>query len=53
LTTKAPRWLHDLYAAHGEAFATWIHEKPAAKAAVRLLMDQAIAEAEVPCPASE
>ena len=53
LRTDAPRWLHDLYGAHGEAFASWIHDKPAAKAAIRTLMDVAIAEAEVPCPVSE
>jgi len=53
LRTDAPRWLHDLYAAHGESFALWIHDKPAAKAVLRVLMDRAIAEAEVPCLASE
>jgi hypothetical protein len=53
LRTDAPRWLHDLYTAHGESFAIWIHDKPAAKAVLRVLMDRAIAEAEVPCPASE
>jgi tetratricopeptide (TPR) repeat protein len=42
LRAEAPRWLHDVYAAHGEEFALWIHDKPAAKSAVRLLMDQAI-----------
>ncbi len=42
LRSDAPRWLHDAYAAHGEEFALWIHDKPAAKSAVRLLMDQAI-----------
>ena len=53
LQTQAPRWLHDLYGAHGEAFAAWLHDKPAAKSAVRMLMDHAIAEAHIPCPASE
>ena len=53
LQTQAPRWLHDLYGAHGEAFAAWLHDKPAAKSAVRMLMDHAIAEAQMPCPASE
>jgi hypothetical protein len=43
LLTDAPRWLVDLYASRGEAFATWIHDKPAMKAALRLLMDRAIA----------
>ena len=42
LLTEAPDWLRDLYAAHGEAFAAWIHDKPLVKAAVRCLMDQAI-----------
>ncbi|NDC55175.1 MAG: hypothetical protein EBZ74_13155 [Planctomycetia bacterium] len=49
LQTEAPRWLHDLYAAHGEEFAGWIHDKPAAKAVVRFLMDRAVE----PCPPSE
>ncbi len=53
LTTDAPRWLHDAYAAHGEDFAAWIRDKPVIKAAVRMLMDRAIAEATMPCPASE
>jgi hypothetical protein len=53
LTADAPRWLHDLYAAHGEAFADWLRDKPAAKAVVRTLMDRVVVEAEVPCPASE
>ncbi len=53
LQTQAPRWLHALYGAHGEAFAAWLHDKPAAKSAVRMLMDHAIAEAQMPCPASE
>ena len=43
LTTEAPRWLRDLYAARGEAFAGWIQHRPIAKTAVRLLMDGAIA----------
>lgn len=49
LRSAAPRWLHDLYASHGESFAEWIHDKPWAKLAVRFLMDQAIES----CPASE
>jgi hypothetical protein len=44
---EAPDWLRDMYAAHGEAFAAWIHDKPLAKAAVRTLMDLAIASATV------
>ncbi len=43
LTTDAPGWLLDAYGAHGESFATWIHDKPAVKTALRLLMDRAIA----------
>jgi hypothetical protein len=39
LTTDAPPWLLDLYRSHGESFAGWIHDRPAAKAAVRFLMD--------------
>ncbi|MGI9176387.1 MAG: hypothetical protein ACR2IT_00850, partial [Pirellulales bacterium] len=42
ITTDAPTWLHDAYAAHGEAVAAWIHDKPVVKSALRLLMDQAI-----------
>jgi hypothetical protein len=43
LLTEAPIWLRDLYAAHGEEFAAWIHDKPLAKAIVKVLMDTAIA----------
>lgn len=43
LAWRAPAWLQDLYLSHGEAFAEAIHDRPAAKAAVRLLMDRAIA----------
>jgi hypothetical protein len=49
-------WLHDLYAVRGESFAAWIHDKPAVKAAVRFLMDRAIAhhdQAITQCPPSE
>ncbi|MEI6506556.1 MAG: hypothetical protein WCO90_11865, partial [Planctomycetota bacterium] len=53
LTTDAPQWLHDAYGAHGEDFAGWIRDKPIVKMAVRLLMDQAIAQATMPCPVSE
>jgi hypothetical protein len=38
----APRWLHNLYAAHGEKFALWVHNKPTVKRALRYLMDKAI-----------
>ena len=43
LAWRAPVWLQELYAARGEAFAAWIHDRPAAKATIRLLMDRAIA----------
>jgi polysaccharide export outer membrane protein len=43
LLTDAPVWLRDLYADHGEQFAAWIHDKPLVKAALRVLMDRAIA----------
>jgi hypothetical protein len=49
LVTEAPIWLRDVYARHGEAFAGWIHDKPAVKSVVRSLMDQAVSR----CPASE
>ena len=39
LKTDAPAWLHDLYGGHGEQFAAWLKDKPAAKAVVRSLMD--------------
>jgi hypothetical protein len=45
LLSEAPAWLRDLYIAHGEDFAAWIHDKPLLKAAIRTLMDQAIAGA--------
>jgi hypothetical protein len=53
LLTQAPGWLRRTYVTHGERFAAWIHDKPVVKATVRALMDRAIAEATVPCPASE
>jgi hypothetical protein len=63
LLTSAPDWFRDAYVAHGPAFAAWLHDKPAAKAGVRFLMDRAIAahvaalrtapEAAVPCRGSE
>ena len=43
LLADAPSWLVDLYARHGETAAAWIHDKPAVKAALRVLMDRAIA----------
>lgn len=44
LTTEAPAWFHDAYVEYGEAFAGWIQDKPAAKRAVRFLMDIVIAD---------
>jgi heptosyltransferase-2 len=43
LLADAPSWLVDLYARHGETAAAWIHDKPAVKAALRVLMDRVIA----------
>ena len=43
MTVDAPRWLRDGYMAHGEAFADWLHDRPAAKRLVRAGMDAAIA----------
>ena len=48
LLTEAPAWLREAYADRGEAFAAWIHDKPVAKAAVRALMEAAIAGYELP-----
>jgi hypothetical protein len=31
-----------LYSTHGEAFAAWIHDKPAIKKSLAWLMDRAI-----------
>jgi len=45
LLGDAPDWLRETYIAHGEQFAAWIHDKPVVKAAIRALMDQAIAGA--------
>lgn len=44
LTAEAPVWLEHLYARHGEQFADWIHDKPAAKWCVRQMMDQVLAD---------
>jgi hypothetical protein len=43
LTSEAPRWLESLYAAHGERFADWMHDKPVAKWCVRQAMDHVLA----------
>ncbi|MFM9025907.1 MAG: hypothetical protein ACKON7_11320, partial [Planctomycetaceae bacterium] len=42
MTVDAPRWLRDGYAAHGEAVADWIHDRPAARRLVRVGMDSVI-----------
>ncbi|MFM8414642.1 MAG: hypothetical protein ACKOCX_07950, partial [Planctomycetota bacterium] len=43
MLSDAPTWLRDAYAAHGEAVAAWVHDKPTVKAVLRTLMDLAIA----------
>jgi len=48
LLTEAPDWLQDGYAVHGPQVAAWIHDKPLAKAAVRALLEAAIAGYELP-----
>jgi len=48
LLTEAPDWLREGYLAHGQQVAAWIHDKPLAKAAVRALMEAAIAGYELP-----
>jgi hypothetical protein len=40
---RAPIWLRDGYAAHGEAFANWLRHRPLAKTTVRRLMDAIVA----------
>jgi hypothetical protein len=42
LLSDAPDWLVGLYQEHGEDFALWIHDKPALKDGIRVLMDKAI-----------
>ena len=42
---QAPDMLRDAYADHGEAFSGWLHERPVAKAVVRLAMDQVVTTA--------
>jgi len=48
MLTEAPDWMQTAYAAHGEQFAAWLHDKPLAKAAVRAAMEMAIAGYELP-----
>lgn len=43
LASEGPHWLRHAYAAHGEALATWLRDRPLAKAALRALMDTVIA----------
>lgn len=43
LVNEAPAWLQRAYAMRGEAIATWLRDRPLAKAALRALMDRAIA----------
>lgn len=43
LTWRAPAWLQSAYVSHGEAVADWLDDRPVARAAVRLAMDQALA----------
>lgn len=42
---QAPAWLQHVYASHGESIAEWLRDRPAARTGLRLVMDQAIAEA--------
>jgi hypothetical protein len=46
LSTDAPAWLQAAYGTHGEWFADWMHDKPAAKWAVRQAMDACLASAD-------
>ena len=43
LLTEAPTWLRDAYGEHGEEFAVWLHDRPAAKTLVRGMMDLILA----------
>ena len=45
MTWQAPAWLQHVYARHGESIAEWLRDRPAARTGLRLVMDQAIAEA--------
>jgi len=40
---QAPDMLREAYAHHGEAFSGWLHDRPVAKATVRLAMDKVVA----------
>jgi hypothetical protein len=41
---QAPEWLWDVYLAHGEETAAWLHGRPVAKWSLRQVMDLAIAD---------
>ncbi len=45
---EAPQWLQQLYLDEGEHVAAWLRDRPAAKTAMRLAMDQAITADGVP-----
>lgn len=47
ISSDAPAWLHDLYAAHGESFADWLSGRPAARLVLRLAMDQVIGDSDL------
>ena len=42
LTTKSPRWFHDVYVRHGEKFAGWLSKNEWLKPAIRRFMDSRI-----------
>jgi hypothetical protein len=46
LSTDAPAWLQAAYGEHGESFADWLHDKPAAKWAVRQALDACLVSAD-------
>jgi len=50
LLTDAPVWLRETYLAYGEDVATWIHDKPIVKAAIKGLMDQVVGQYEASMP---
>jgi len=43
---RAPAWLQELYRERGEAFAAWLRDRPAAKAALRLVLDGVVPAAD-------
>jgi hypothetical protein len=44
MTWRAPAWLQHIYATQGESIAEWLRDRPTARAGLRLLMNQAIAQ---------